>query len=443
MKKAALYVSLLAFLVPVATHAQTVEQLRAQIDQLMQRVAALQQSVGTPSVPGAATGGQCPLISRTLKLGMSGEDVTRLQQFLASDVAIYPEGTVSGYYGALTQAAVKRFQCKFNIVCSGTPDSTGYGIVGPRTAAILALQCAGGGTATPSGPTNPGGFIQVSPTSGAAPLAVSILATVNTTRSCAGGTYEVLLGDGSPTRLINVPSGGCGELRQTLTHIYTTAGTYQVTLRAGAHSSTATVTVGGSGSTGGGGTNTGSDTFKATPASGAASLNVSFTGVANASGSCTPATYRVQFGDNTNDANIPVSNCSVSTYAITHGYNSAGSYRARLFRGSSEVGAYTIEVTGAGGNAPGGGTFTVMPGHGGDAFAVLATFQLASACTAYDVDWGDNTTHATQASGTCAAGQVSREVSHTYSGSGTYTITLKRGSGSGQTTDTVGVSVVY
>ena len=49
-------------------------------------------------------------IKRSLGRGMSGADVTLLQQILAGDKKIYPEGLVTGYYGALTEKAVKQFQ---------------------------------------------------------------------------------------------------------------------------------------------------------------------------------------------------------------------------------------------------------------------------------------------------------------------------------------------
>ena len=55
-----------------------------------------------------------------------------LQQWLYQN-GYYPQGLVTGYYGALTQAAVQNFQAKNGIVSSGTPDSTGYGNVGPKT----------------------------------------------------------------------------------------------------------------------------------------------------------------------------------------------------------------------------------------------------------------------------------------------------------------------
>lgn len=49
-------------------------------------------------------------ISRQLSIGSRGADVTTLQNFLATDKTIYPEGLVTGYYGTLTARAVSRFQ---------------------------------------------------------------------------------------------------------------------------------------------------------------------------------------------------------------------------------------------------------------------------------------------------------------------------------------------
>jgi hypothetical protein len=83
-------------------------------------------------------------VSSTLDFGATGGDVTALQQFLATDATIYPEGLVTGYFGSLTMAAVQRFQCKQSIVCSGDASSTGYGRVGPRTLAAINAAIGGG-----------------------------------------------------------------------------------------------------------------------------------------------------------------------------------------------------------------------------------------------------------------------------------------------------------
>ncbi len=87
-------------------------------------------------------------ITSSLDFGATGGNVTSLQQFLATDVSVYPEALVTGYYGPLTRAAVQRYQCKQGIVCGGTAASTGYGRVGPRTLAAINASIRGGTTTT-------------------------------------------------------------------------------------------------------------------------------------------------------------------------------------------------------------------------------------------------------------------------------------------------------
>ncbi len=88
------------------------------------------------------------LIVSSLDLGSSGAEVNELQTYLAKDTALYPEGLITGYFGALTEAAVQRFQTREGIVSSGTPETTGYGRVGPTTRARVNALLGGtsGGT---------------------------------------------------------------------------------------------------------------------------------------------------------------------------------------------------------------------------------------------------------------------------------------------------------
>ncbi len=65
---------------------------------------------------------------RTLLKGARGKDVENLQIALIHE-EVYPEALVTGYFGPLTQAAVKRFQKKYGI--------ENIGIVGPKTKAKL------------------------------------------------------------------------------------------------------------------------------------------------------------------------------------------------------------------------------------------------------------------------------------------------------------------
>lgn len=81
-------------------------------------------------------------LSRGLTVGSTGEDVTALQEALRTMPDIYPEGTVSGYFGSLTKAAVAKFQMKYGIVSSSS--DAGYGSVGPMTRAKLQEVFGGG-----------------------------------------------------------------------------------------------------------------------------------------------------------------------------------------------------------------------------------------------------------------------------------------------------------
>ncbi len=84
-----------------------------------------------------------PALGAPIAFGSRGEEVRVLQQQLAQDSAIYPEGEVTGYYGPATQRAVQRYQATYGVVTSGTPGTTGYGVVGPKTRKHLAKRCDG------------------------------------------------------------------------------------------------------------------------------------------------------------------------------------------------------------------------------------------------------------------------------------------------------------
>ncbi|MDE1919331.1 MAG: peptidoglycan-binding protein [Patescibacteria group bacterium] len=94
-----------------------------------------------PMVSFAAVSYAPLFFTNDLSLGAHTPDVTALQQCLAKDPALYPEGIVSGYFGALTQKAVQRFQEKNAIVSSGTPFTTGFGRMGPKTRGKLNAFC--------------------------------------------------------------------------------------------------------------------------------------------------------------------------------------------------------------------------------------------------------------------------------------------------------------
>lgn len=100
------------------TTAERIQALLKQVKELQAKIAALQAEIQTTIA-----------LARDLKEGMSSEDVKALQELLAADREIYPEGIVSGYFGPLTAKAVRKFQMKHGIEA--------VGMVGPKTRAKL------------------------------------------------------------------------------------------------------------------------------------------------------------------------------------------------------------------------------------------------------------------------------------------------------------------
>jgi len=134
------FLTLIFFLctLPVFSYALTIAELQVQLDALLLQLAGLQaqqrQAVSTPS---SAT---CPALNRALARGATGGDVTELQQFLVLKGYLHVEPT--GFFGPLTEQAVRAFQTKEGIVASGLAQTTGWGAVGPKTHAVIAARCA-------------------------------------------------------------------------------------------------------------------------------------------------------------------------------------------------------------------------------------------------------------------------------------------------------------
>ena len=124
--------------------------------------------------------------SADLSKGTTNSDVTRLQQLLASDKSIYPEGLVTGYFGPATERAVKRFQAKYGI------DQVGR--VGPATRAKLGVVFGTSGatpavSVTSATPAIPGTAPAV-PATPATPATVTTGSAVFTQNMSVGATGD-------------------------------------------------------------------------------------------------------------------------------------------------------------------------------------------------------------------------------------------------------------
>jgi hypothetical protein len=94
--------------------ADLLEQVRKLQDQIAELRGEIQEKIA---------------IAAELKEGMTSEDVKLLQEMLAADPDVYPEGLITGFFGPLTKMAVMKFQEKHGLEAVGS--------VGPKTRAQL------------------------------------------------------------------------------------------------------------------------------------------------------------------------------------------------------------------------------------------------------------------------------------------------------------------
>ncbi len=90
-----------------------------QIAQINQQIAELQAKIKSKE------SSKIVFVKNLIPGQRNNEDVKRLQELLAGDKSIYPEGIANGYFGPGTVRAVKRFQAKYGIAQLGN--------VGPAT----------------------------------------------------------------------------------------------------------------------------------------------------------------------------------------------------------------------------------------------------------------------------------------------------------------------
>lgn len=133
-----------AFVTPAK--ADLLSDLQAQVQALLAQIAALGGGSTT-------TGGSCTTFTADFQQGSSGAEVIAIQKFLNShgaQVAVTGAGSPgneTSYFGAMTKAAVAKFQA-----ANGITPAAGYW--GPITRAKANSMCMG---TTPTTPTTPGG----------------------------------------------------------------------------------------------------------------------------------------------------------------------------------------------------------------------------------------------------------------------------------------------
>ncbi len=114
-------------------HATTSTEALARMDAIIKEMQALraefaalvgattQSTVTTGQVLGVST---TAVLTEEVVYGATNSSIMKVQRLLATDSEIYPEGTVSGYFGEKTIEAVRRFQIRFGLR-SGWPINEG------------------------------------------------------------------------------------------------------------------------------------------------------------------------------------------------------------------------------------------------------------------------------------------------------------------------------
>lgn len=105
-----------------ATSTQSaIDSLKALIAQLQSQVKELQTKVQALVTARQEVRESAAEVKDTLKeikelrKGMTAEEIRAIQQILAADPSIYPEGLITGYFGPATEKALERFREKHKI----------------------------------------------------------------------------------------------------------------------------------------------------------------------------------------------------------------------------------------------------------------------------------------------------------------------------------------
>lgn len=336
------YTSSPTFSIQAGVWSQQIGQIGQQLTTLIASEAKNSSVSILPTMGGTST--KCPSLTRTLSEGMQGSDVAELQLFLSRDNYGKFLGGVSGYFDSATTLSVQRYQAGYGIVSSGTPEATGFGIVGPGTRASIAAICARGTYVTsvppitvpttgpngvPSSPPPPpppspppqvigfstGQLSLVPSLTGQSGGSNSVGISVNMlpNMGCTAAGYTLSFGDGQEQNMTSAAS--CGNQIKIITHVYPAVGQYTATLKSGSFSTSLVISV-----------QEANNSISLTASRDTSvSLGGIITATYNPGVTCAPGSYTVYFGDNVSQ-NISFSACTTQSQTLKHTFPQAGTY---------------------------------------------------------------------------------------------------------------------
>lgn len=178
-------------------NAQSTASLQAQIAALLAQIQQLQSQLGTSS---SGTAAMTYDFTSNLTVGSTGSQVSQLQQLLISDGDLTAVSAPTGYFGALTQAALAKFQA-----ANGITPSVGY--FGPKTRAFVNSMSSTSTTTTGTTTTSTGTTTMTAPATG---LQVSLASS-----NPAAGSLISSTGSGSgrePVLAFDLTAGNSGAV---------------------------------------------------------------------------------------------------------------------------------------------------------------------------------------------------------------------------------------
>jgi peptidoglycan hydrolase-like protein with peptidoglycan-binding domain len=218
---------------------QQIQALLATVNELQNKLNNIQPSIlpnYPPPSPDSSTLNSCAdaTFRFNMYLGIGNREtdgeVSKLQLFLKrTGDFTHPE--ITGYFGPATEMAVKKWQARNGVVSSGSPDTTGYGVVGPKTREVMRVKGCGGSIINPI--NQDGIVLGAGPISGEAPLKVGFNAAVRDNYSL----YYLTLGDGTVISNFAIAMPGCpigwtncNDVTLSTFHTYQRPGTYKAAL---------------------------------------------------------------------------------------------------------------------------------------------------------------------------------------------------------------------
>lgn len=128
IKQAIVGMLLLAFLIPSFSYAQT-SVTGIAVD-----------TVSVDVAPEASVVSNIQLFDTDLRKGQTSDDIQALQEILATDPEIYPEGITSGYFGTLTENAIRRLQERYSLPVTGILDDVTLEVIYPPNITLTVVQ---------------------------------------------------------------------------------------------------------------------------------------------------------------------------------------------------------------------------------------------------------------------------------------------------------------